>query len=178
MELPRGHCRVLPTDSRESEGMTSMSWWIAPTWKALARSSPFTPGIRPVVCGPWSFTWSQKRDFNFSSLEKIHFQGCPSSYCPKQQIPPVKPAHKTKTRTEPPRSWVVTAQWLQACLVLFEGLSSDRTSVFLLLPIKIPSAVLSPSLPSIASDRVCQLAEVRISFLQTTCFQSVGPKVS
>lgn len=62
--------------------------------------------------------------------------------------------------------------------VRLERLSPGKASVFLLLPIKTPSAVLSPSLPSIASDRVCQLAEVRISFLQTTCFQSVGPKVS
>jgi hypothetical protein len=43
---------------------------------------------------------------------------------------------------------------------------------------KNPSTALSLLLPSIASDRVCQLAEVRISFLQTTCFQSVGPEVS
>lgn len=62
--------------------------------------------------------------------------------------------------------------------VLFERLSLGKASAFLLLPIKTPGAVLSPSCPSIASDSVRQLAEVRISFLQTTCFQSAGPKVS
>lgn len=122
----------------------------------------------------------EKRDFNFSKLEGIHVQGCQSSYCPKQQTRPIKPAHKTRTE---PGNCVVTHSVTPGMLllhwrVLFEGLSPGKASVFLLLPIKIPGAVLSPSLPSIASDRVCQLAEVRISFLQTTCFQSVGPKVS
>lgn len=60
---------------------------------------------------------------------------------------------------------------------LREGPSPGTASVFLLWPVKVAGAV-PPPRPSIASDRACQFAEVRAPFPQTTCFQSVGPKVS
>lgn len=61
---------------------------------------------------------------------------------------------------------------------LREGPSPGGASVFLLWPVKVAGAVPPPPCPSIASDRACQFAEVRAPFPQTTCFQSVGPKVS
>lgn len=132
----------------------------------------------------WDRPWSACRSGtpNFSGLEEIHFQGCQPSHHPHAENSPSQTSPQNQNRTTMQlcshtlsnSGPVLFPHWR----VLFEGLSSGRASIFLLLPIKIPGAVLSPSLPSIASDRVCQLAEVRISFLQTTCFQSVGPKVS